>query len=57
MTGRRRSGVVVPLFSLTSTRSWGVGEFADLPVFVEERRSAGVGIDVRIMGLLLAGQF
>ena len=30
---------------------------ADLPVFVEERRTAGVGIDVRIMGLLLAGQF
>lgn len=30
---------------------------ADLPEFVEERRSAGVGIDVRIMGLLLAGEF
>lgn len=30
---------------------------ADLAVFVEERRAAGVGIDVRIMGLLLAGRF
>jgi len=30
---------------------------ATLPQFVEERRQAGVGIDVRIMGLLLAGEF
>ena len=30
---------------------------AELSVFVEERRNAGVGIDVRIMGLLLAGEF
>jgi ADP-ribose pyrophosphatase len=29
---------------------------AELPVFVENRRAAGVGIDVRIMGLLLAPQ-
>ncbi|WP_095011682.1 NUDIX hydrolase [Tsuneonella mangrovi] len=29
---------------------------AALPAFVEERRKAGVGIDVRIMGLLLAGE-
>jgi len=29
---------------------------AELAVFVEDRRRAGVGIDVRIMGLLLAGQ-
>ena len=28
---------------------------AELPEFVENRREAGVGIDVRIMGLLLAG--
>lgn len=41
MTARRRSGVVVPLFSLTSTRSWGVGEFADLPVFARWLQSAG----------------
>lgn len=26
----RRSGVMVPLFSLASSKSWGVGEFADL---------------------------
>ena len=29
---------------------------AELAEFVENRRNAGVGIDVRIMGLLLAGQ-
>jgi 4-alpha-glucanotransferase len=29
----RRSGVLVPLFSLRSTRSWGIGEFLDLPLF------------------------
>ncbi len=29
---------------------------AELSEFVESRREAGVGIDVRIMGLLLAGQ-
>ena len=29
---------------------------AELGEFVENRRSAGVGVDVRIMGLLLAGQ-
>lgn len=28
---------------------------AEIPGFVEKRRKAGVGIDVRIMGLLLAG--
>ena len=41
MTAPRRSGVVVPLFSLASTRSWGVGEFPDLPLFADWLRSAG----------------
>jgi 4-alpha-glucanotransferase len=31
----RVSGIVVPLFSLASSRSWGVGEFLDLPRFAE----------------------
>ena len=30
---RRQTGIAVPLFSLTSSRSWGIGEFADLPAF------------------------
>ena len=29
--GTRRAGILVPLFSVPSTRSWGIGEFADLP--------------------------
>ncbi|MGQ0735938.1 MAG: 4-alpha-glucanotransferase [Acidobacteriota bacterium] len=32
---RRRSGVMAPLFSLASTKSWGVGEYLDLPLFAE----------------------
>ena len=30
---RRQSGIGVPLFSLVVARSWGIGEFADLPAF------------------------
>jgi 4-alpha-glucanotransferase len=29
--GARQSGIGVPLFSVASSRSWGIGEFADLP--------------------------
>jgi 4-alpha-glucanotransferase len=29
--GTRRAGILVPLFSVPSSRSWGIGEFADLP--------------------------
>lgn len=38
--GSRRSGILVPLFSLTSAHSWGVGEFLDLPVFSKWLESA-----------------
>lgn len=31
--GRRQSGIGVPLFSLVSEASWGIGEFADLAAF------------------------
>lgn len=42
MTGRaRRSGILVPLFSLTSTRGWGIGEFLDLPPFAAWLVAAG----------------
>ncbi len=37
----RRSGVMVPLFSLTSRQSWGIGEFSDLPRFAKWLVSAG----------------
>ncbi|MBA3270540.1 MAG: 4-alpha-glucanotransferase [Acidobacteria bacterium] len=41
MITRRRSGILVPLFSVPSTRSWGVGEFQDLPMFARWSASAG----------------
>ena len=37
----RQSGVLVPLFSLVSSRSWGVGEFLDLAPFAKWVRDAG----------------
>jgi 4-alpha-glucanotransferase len=39
---QRRAGVMVPLFSLASTRSWGIGEYRDLPVFADWVQSAGL---------------
>ena len=34
MTQRvRRAGISVPLFSLRSSRSWGIGEIGDIPAF------------------------
>ena len=32
MRSLRRAGVSVPLFSLRSTRSWGIGEIGDIPL-------------------------
>ena len=40
----RRSGVSVPLFSLTSRQGWGIGEFGDLPVFCKWLLEAGQSI-------------
>jgi 4-alpha-glucanotransferase len=37
----RRAGILVPLFSIPSTRSWGIGEIGDLPVLAGWLRSAG----------------
>ena len=31
LSGRRRAGLLIPLFSFASTRSWGIGEIADIP--------------------------
>lgn len=33
MSDRRRSGVLMPLFSIRSSRGWGIGEFPDLAGF------------------------
>lgn len=40
----RRSGISVPLFSLTSAQGWGIGEFGDLPAFVRWLRDAGQAV-------------
>ena len=41
MTKRRRAGVMIPLFSVPSTQSWGIGEYRDLPAFAGWLRAAG----------------
>jgi 4-alpha-glucanotransferase len=38
----RHAGVLVPLFSMPSTSSWGVGEIADLPVMAACLRECGL---------------
>ena len=40
----RAAGLLLPLFSMPSTRSWGIGEFADLPVLARWMRGAGLGV-------------
>jgi len=37
----RHAGVLVPLFSIPSSRSWGIGEIPDVPVFASWLRRAG----------------
>ncbi len=45
MTGRsRRAGITVPLFSLRSTRSWGIGEIGDIPAVAEWLRAANQSV-------------
>lgn len=41
---RRVAGVLVPLFSLRSSRSWGVGELPDLAAFSIWMRDAGLSL-------------
>jgi 4-alpha-glucanotransferase len=40
----RASGISVPLFSLSTTRSWGIGEFYDLIEFAAWAREAGQSV-------------
>ena len=37
----RHAGVLVPLFSIPTARSWGIGEIADIPAFGAWLRTAG----------------
>ncbi|HWI20748.1 MAG TPA: 4-alpha-glucanotransferase [Vicinamibacterales bacterium] len=41
---RRRSGIIVPLFSLASRQGWGMGEFGDLPAFARWLLEAGQSV-------------
>lgn len=41
---RRRAGVLVPLFSIPSAGSWGIGEIADLPHLASWVREAGLSV-------------
>ena len=43
LTGRR-AGALVPLFSIPTSRSWGIGEIADIPVFAAWLREAGFSV-------------
>jgi 4-alpha-glucanotransferase len=38
----RHAGLLVPLFSMPSTSSWGVGEIADIPVMAAALRESGL---------------
>jgi 4-alpha-glucanotransferase len=40
--GRRSAGLLLPLFSMPSSRSWGIGEFPDLAVVARWMRGAGL---------------
>jgi len=40
-TGRRRAGVLIPLFSCPSTASWGIGDICDVEPVTEWLASAG----------------
>ena len=39
--GSRRAGLLVPLFSMPSSRSWGIGEIGDIPAMAAWMASAG----------------
>jgi 4-alpha-glucanotransferase len=51
-TARRVAGVTVPLFSLRTEASWGIGEIGDLPRFARWLRGSGV----RLVQLLPLGE-
>jgi 4-alpha-glucanotransferase len=42
--GRRSAGLLLPLFSIASSQSWGIGEFADLPILARWMDGAGLRV-------------
>jgi isoamylase len=43
-TGKRRAGVLVPLFSLRSKDNWGIGDISDIARFAEWAQKAGFSV-------------
>src|SRR5215212_3774034 len=43
-TGRRRAGLLIPLFSCTSTSSWGIGDIGDIEPVTAWLAAAGQSI-------------
>lgn len=41
---RKTAGIMIPLFSLRSSRNWGIGDFLDLPPFMSWMASCGFGM-------------
>jgi 4-alpha-glucanotransferase len=44
LSGRRRAGLLIPLFSCASTASWGIGEIADIPMVAAWLADAGLRV-------------
>src|SRR3979411_1169179 len=42
--GRRRAGLLIPLFSCTSTASWGIGDIGDVAPISAWLRDAGLRV-------------
>src|SRR4051794_31949024 len=42
--GRRRAGILIPLFSIPSTASWGIGDIGDVEPVTSWLAAAGVGV-------------
>src|SRR5262249_23493286 len=42
--GSRRAGALIPLFSIPSSRSWGIGEIGDISAIVRWLEPAGIRI-------------
>src|SRR4029078_4950665 len=42
--GTRRAGALIPLFSIPSSRSWGIGEIGDTPLMIPWLKTAGIKI-------------
>src|SRR3954463_11360721 len=41
---QRRSGICIPLFSIRSRRSWGIGEIGDIPEIAKWMAAAGQSV-------------